>query len=98
MNPTDHIINDFQNRARASFNDIYKDFQFQCSKMDRSRQEHDFKQLQERYVNRLQDQLRQIARQVLHDHRHELDQKAGYHLNNIISEYVHELVVHTRDL
>jgi len=94
----DHIINGFQNRARTIFYAIYNDFQYCANQLDRSRQEHDFRQLQERYVSRLQEKLTQLAQSLMHEHRYDHDKETGYRLNEIIQEYVHEFLVHTRDL
>jgi len=98
MNVPDHIISGFQDRARAAFYACYKDFQSNCSQMNRDGKELDFKQLQDVYVSRLHGQLRNMARQTLYDNKLQQHDPAGYRLNNIIDEYVHEFVVHTRDL
>jgi hypothetical protein len=94
----DHIISGFQNRARTTFYAIYNDFQACAIQLDRSRQEHEYRQLQERYVGHLHEKLSQLAHMLLHEHRYEHDKDTGFRLNEIIQEYIHEFVVHTRDL
>lgn len=96
-NDNEHIHVEFHNKARAIFFSLLKDFEASVENLNRKKQEYQFHELKNKYVNSLKHQLESCATVLIEKHQHlrksnELNQR----LQSFIKDYLHLFVQKTR--
>jgi hypothetical protein len=89
----ENIYVEFHRRAQAVFFSVFRDFNSCIEGVSRRSEEHEFRWQREQYVNRLQQQLEILAREMLSrneaiKHRDLLSQN----LRHFIQDYIHQFV------
>ncbi|MGZ3839858.1 MAG: hypothetical protein ACXVMS_18280 [Flavisolibacter sp.] len=89
----EQIYIEFHNRAKGLFFSLFQDFQASTEEMNRHRQESDFRWKRELYVNKLQQQLQMIAREMLQQNRtNRQSELMSQNLNHFITDYIHQFI------
>jgi hypothetical protein len=89
----------FHNRAREVFFSLYRDFKNSISSVDRKHDENSFRQLREKYVNALQQELESFARETVDRYKTTkgIDQ-LNQNLRHFIADYTNQFVQKIRSL
>jgi len=87
---TDHIQQEFHDRARETFFAMFHAFQSAASKIDRNKNEYHYQQLKKQYVLSFEKELQAVGHSVL-DKYHGSSQAEGIDpvLNQFIKDYLH---------
>lgn len=93
----EHIHVEFHNRAKEIFFSLLKNFESSSKNMDRRRDENQFQELKNKYINTLKQELETHARSLIEQHQH--DKKLNDLNNNLqyfIKDYLHLFLQKTR--
>ena len=95
----EHLTIEFHDKARNIFFALFRDFSAAIDKVDRRRDEHLFRDQREKYVTRLQQQLREMASGLI-ERNHSVKNvgQLSQNLNHHIAEYVHQFVTKVKEL
>lgn len=83
----------FHNRARELFFSLFRDFNASIEGVRRHRNESQFRWQREQYVQRLQQQLQQLAEGIIREHRSQnYVEQLSQNLLHFIQDYIHQFV------
>ena len=96
-NDNEHIHVEFHDKARAIFFSLLKDFESSVENLIRKKQEYQFQELKNKYVNTLKRQLESCATVLFEKHRHlKKSNELNQNLQSFIKDYLHLFVQKTR--
>jgi uncharacterized protein YbgA (DUF1722 family) len=95
----EHVSIEFHDKARKIFFALFRDFNAAIDNVDRRRDEYMFRDHREKYVNRLQQQLREMATDLINKHHsiHNVGQ-LSQNLNHYIADYLHQFITKVKEL
>ncbi len=92
-NDVEHIYVEFHNRARELFFSLFKKFNSSIEGVNRDRDEFIFRKQREQYITHLEQELKEIARDIITKHRQ--SQNLGLlsqNLQQYTADYLHQFI------
>jgi hypothetical protein len=89
----ENIYVEFHQRARELFFSLLRDFNASIEGISRRRDEYQFRWQREQYVHRLQQQLEDLAKELItrHESIKKMDQ-LSQNLHHFIKDYLHQFI------
>ena len=96
-NDNEHIHVEFHNKARTIFFSLLRDFESSVENLNRRKQEYQFQELKNKYINTLKHQLESCATVLFEKHCNlKKSNELNQNLQSFIKDYLHLFVQKTR--
>ena len=87
------IYVEFHNRARELFFSLFRDFNACIEGVNRHRDEYLFRSQREQYVHRLEQQLHQLAEEIIREHQSQSNVgQLSQNLRHFTQNYIHQFI------
>lgn len=90
---SEHMYVEFHEGAVKIFYALYRKFESDAAAIDRNKKEFLFRQLKDKYVHTMKQELEEMARNLLKKYQHNNQlHEADQHMNQLIKNYLHQFV------